>query len=90
MNIADTVDNFLQNLFSNFPNLHSLWRSIIAVGAVLTVVLIIICLAPCLIRSIVKEFLHMRVLIHKKMLQHRHLMELLKNNKERGAAGDCP
>ena len=89
MNIADTADNFLQNLFSNFPNLHSLWRSIIAVGTVLTVVLIIICLAPCLICSIVKEFLHMRVLIHKNMLQHRHLMELLKN-KERGAAGDCP
>ena len=89
LNIADTVDNFLQNLFSNFPSLHSLWRSIIAVGAVLTVVLILICLAPCLIRSIVKEFLHMRVLIHKNMLQHRHLMELLKN-KERGAAGDCP
>ena len=78
LNIADTVDNFLQNLFSNFPSLHSLWRSIIAVGAVLTVVLILICLAPCLIRSIVKEFLHMRVLIHKNMLQHRHLMELLK------------
>ena len=89
MNIADIVDNFLQNLFSNFPNLHSLWRSIIAVGAVLTVVLILICLAPCLIRNIVKEFLHMRVLILKNMLQHRHLMELLKN-KERGAAGDCP
>ena len=35
LNIADIVDNFLQNLFSNFPNLHSLWRSIIAVGAVL-------------------------------------------------------
>ena len=66
LNIAETVDNFLQNLFSNFPSLHSLWRSIIAVGTVLTVVLIIICLAPCLIRSIVKEFLHMRVLIHKK------------------------
>nr|AAF22166.1 envelope protein [Ovis aries] len=89
LNIADTVDNFLQNLFSNFPSLHSLWQSIIAMGAVLTVVLIIICLAPCLIRSIVKEFLHMRVLIHKNMLQHRHLMELLKN-KERGAAGDDP
>ena len=89
LNIADTVDNFLQNLFSNFPSLHSLWRSIIAMGAVLTVVLIIICLAPCLIRSIVKEFLHMRVLIHKNMLQHQHLMELLKN-KERGAAGDDP
>nr|ABI50237.1 envelope glycoprotein [Jaagsiekte sheep retrovirus] len=89
LNIADTVDNFLQNLFSNFPSLHSLWRSIIAMGAVLTFVLIIICLAPCLIRSIVKEFLHMRVLIHKNMLQHQHLMELL-NNKERGAAGDDP
>nr|ABV71132.1 envelope glycoprotein [Ovis aries] len=89
LNIADTVDNFLQNLFSNFPSLHSLWRSIIAVGVVLTVVLIVICLAPCLIRSIVKEFLHMRILIHKNMLQHRHLMELLKN-KERGVAGDDP
>ncbi|XDA86198.1 hypothetical protein R6Z07F_015949 [Ovis aries] len=89
LNIADTVDNFLQNLFSNFPSLHSLWRSIIAMGAVLTVVLIIICLAPCLILSIVKEFLHMRVLIHKNVLQHQHLMELLEN-KERGAAGDDP
>ncbi|XFF83364.1 hypothetical protein AB1E18_009583 [Capra hircus] len=89
LNIADTVNNFLQNLFSNFPSLHSLWRSIIAVGAVLTVVLIVICLAPCFIRSIVKEFLHVKILIHKNMLQHRHLMELLKN-KERGAAGDCP
>ncbi|XP_052498251.1 LOW QUALITY PROTEIN: uncharacterized protein LOC128049982 [Budorcas taxicolor] len=90
LNIADTVNNFLQNLFSNFPSLHSLWQSIIAVGVVLTVVLIVICLAPCFIRSIVKEFLHVKILIHKNMLQHRHLMELLKNNKERGAAGDRP
>ncbi|XP_040091533.1 uncharacterized protein LOC120859516 [Oryx dammah] len=89
LDIAKTTEDFLSNLFSNFPSLHSLWQSMIAVGVILTTILVLMCMAPCLIRGIIREVLNMKSMIHHNMLHHRHLMELLKN-KEGGAAGDCP
>nr|CAA77120.1 env protein [Jaagsiekte sheep retrovirus] len=90
LNIADTVDNFLQNLFSNFPSLHSLWKTLIGVGILVFIIIVVILIFPCLVRGMVRDFLKMRVeMLHMKyrnMLQHQHLMELLKN-KERGDRG---
>nr|ADK26401.1 envelope protein [Ovine enzootic nasal tumor virus] len=92
LNIADTVNNFLQNLFSNFPSLHSLWQSIIVIAIIVFIVIVVILLVPCLTRDLIKDFLQMRVeLIHMKyryMLQYQKLMDLVK--KGEGSCGGQP
>lgn len=85
LDIAQTAENFVKNLFSNFPSLRSLWQSMVTVGVILAAILVLMCLAPCLIKGIVKEFLRIKVLVHRNMLQHHHLLELLKNGEGRAA-----
>ncbi|CAB41418.1 env [Ovine enzootic nasal tumor virus] len=92
LNIADTVNNFLQNLFSNFPSLHSLWQSIIVIAIIVFIVIVVILLVPCLTRGLIKDFLQMRIeLIHMKyryMLQYQKLMDFVK--KREGSCGGQP
>ena len=64
MDLAKNAEEFANSFFSNFPSVASLWHLFSGVVAVLMVLALFVCIAPCIIKKSVKELWDIKAVLH--------------------------
>ncbi|XP_043342705.1 endogenous retrovirus group K member 7 Env polyprotein-like [Cervus canadensis] len=68
MDLAENAEEFVNSLFSNFPSITSLWHLFSGVVAMLLVLALFVCIAPCIIKKFVKELWDIKAVLHSNYL----------------------
>ena len=72
MDLAKNAEEFVNSLFSSFPSVTSLWHLFSGVMAVLLVLGLFVCIAPCIIKKFVKELWDIKAVLHSNYLCHKN------------------
>ena len=72
MDFSKNAEEFVNSLFSNFPLVTSLWHLFSGVMAVLLVLALFVCIAPCIIKKFVKELWDIKAVLHSNYLRHKN------------------
>ena len=72
MDFAKNAEEFVNSLFSNFPLVTSLWHLFSGVVAMLLVLVLFVCIAPCIIKKFVKELWDIKAVLHSNYLRHKN------------------
>ena len=72
MDLAKNAEEFVNSFFSNFPSVTSLWHLFSGVVAVLMVLALFVCIAPCIIKKSVKELWDIKAVLHSNYLRQRN------------------
>ncbi|KAB0337018.1 hypothetical protein FD754_025408 [Muntiacus muntjak] len=81
MDITKDAEDFVNSLFSHFPSVTGIWHALIGLASILVILLIIMCLLPCLFRRLLADLFKIKAILHGYHLQQKRPVCACKNKK---------
>ena len=72
MDLTKNAEEFVNSLFSNFPSVTSFWHLFGGIVAMLLVLALFVCIAPCIIKKFVKELWDIKAVLHSNYLRQKN------------------